>query len=277
LTRGSGATKQYGFAATGDARGEAFFFLDRLNASPTTGSGDALQPNFTDPQVVRALQSHLTVLHTASPNARFQGYRSGDLQQDTTSALVRNGQVGMWFDFGTNFLDAGPNEKPNFAWAIAPPPLDTDTVTTNDFFIRAFAISAQTKHPEACWNWIKYLSTNIVELFGAFPVRTSLANSDAFANQAVPGAVEVYKAYRAALERTPSTDHALEPRNRSSIDYYWFFQAIDRALQGKNLEQELADAQKLTEQYLACVRNGTAQATCETQVDPEYQGVPWSP
>jgi hypothetical protein len=56
------------------------------------------------------------------------------------------------------------------------------------------------------------------------------------------------------------------------IDYYWFFRAIDHALQGKNLERELANAQTLTEQYLACVRGGAKGSICATQVDPSYQG-----
>ena len=54
------------------------------------------------------------------------------------------------------------------------------------------------------------------------------------------------------------------------IDYYWFYQAIDHALQGKNLEQELAAAQTLTEQYVACVRSDGDGQTCAQQVDPNY-------
>jgi hypothetical protein len=54
------------------------------------------------------------------------------------------------------------------------------------------------------------------------------------------------------------------------IDYYWFYRAIDHALQGKNLDQELAQAQALTEQYVACVRAGGQRETCDQQVDPNY-------
>jgi ABC-type glycerol-3-phosphate transport system substrate-binding protein len=271
LTRGTGAAKQYGFAATGDATREVLYFLDRLNAPATASSDDTLRPNFTHPRVVQALQAYLQLLRTASPNMRLQGYRAGDVQ-DTTSALIRNGQVGMWLDFGTNFLDSGPGEQPGFAWAIAAPPLDHDTLTANDFVVRAFMISAQTRHPELCWTWITYLSTHIVQLFGAFPARTSLATSTEFANQATPGAVEVDKAYRAALARTSGSDPALEPRERLSMNYYWFFRAVDRTLQGGELGRELAAAQALTEQYLACVHTGTKASTCVTQVDPDYQG-----
>ncbi|MCG8347451.1 MAG: hypothetical protein MI924_06680, partial [Chloroflexales bacterium] len=56
------------------------------------------------------------------------------------------------------------------------------------------------------------------------------------------------------------------------LDYYWFFRAVDRALQGGDLEQELADAQDLTEQHLACVRSGAPAGVCARQVAPDYQG-----
>jgi hypothetical protein len=57
------------------------------------------------------------------------------------------------------------------------------------------------------------------------------------------------------------------------IDFFWFYQAVDRALQGADLERELADAQFLTEQHLACVRGGEQPGVCARQVDPKYQGV----
>jgi hypothetical protein len=88
----------------------------------------------------------------------------------------------------------------------------------------------------------------------------------------VPGAIDVYKAYQAAFARAPSLSLAVEPFDRSQIDYFWFFRAIDRALQGKYLERELIGAQTLTEQYLTCVRGGTPDRTCARQVDPDYRG-----
>ena len=60
------------------------------------------------------------------------------------------------------------------------------------------------------------------------------------------------KSYRAAFQR-PLADQAVEPTARSSIDYYWFFRAIDHALQGKKLGGELAEAQQLTEQFMSCM------------------------
>jgi hypothetical protein len=46
------------------------------------------------------------------------------------AASLLGGQVAMWFDFGTTFLDRGPGELPSFEWAIAPPPLGKSTITS---------------------------------------------------------------------------------------------------------------------------------------------------
>ncbi len=43
-------------------------------------------------------------------------------------------------------------------------------------------------------------------------------------------------------------------------------------MHGKDLERELADAQELTEQYLACLRDSSDPAGCATQADPTYEG-----
>jgi hypothetical protein len=103
----------------------------------------------------------------------------------------------------------------------------------------------------------------------ADPTRRSVAESEAF-KQILPGAAEVYQAYDTALQRAAPAADVSSPG--VLIDYYWFDRSVDRALQGKDLERELAEAQTLTEQFLACRNAGDDRASCATQVDPSYQG-----
>ena len=87
------------------------------------------------------------------------------------------------------------------------------------------------------------------------------------------------RSVRAAVCSWSATLTDTDP-NQSPVDFYWFYRAVDRSLVGKDLstssgqalERELADAQALTEQYLACVRAGTKVGTCAKQVDPKYEG-----
>src|SRR3954462_13729071 len=94
-----------------------------------------------------------------------------------------------------------------------------------------------------------------------FPDRRSVAQSGT-TNQAMPGAAATYQAYMQALDRVGQIQPGGEASGAPLIDYYWFYRAIDRALQGHDLERELADAQALTEQYVACVR-GDSQRQAE--------------
>ncbi|HEX9372357.1 MAG TPA: extracellular solute-binding protein [Roseiflexaceae bacterium] len=269
LTSGGGNDRRYGFASTFLQAQDVFFFLDRFGAPATTGGGATLQPNFTAPKVVQAIRTYLDLLRTSSPHQRLTGYIRNEFQNQVVE-LVNAGRVGMWFDFGSNFLNLGPDATQDYTRAIAPPPLGTSAATANDFRVSGLYISARAQQPEACWAWLKYLGVQPMAPGGNFPARRSVAESDAFIKQALPGAAEVYKAYSAALERAPADNSA--QADRSDIDYYWFLRAVDRGLQGQDLERELADAQSITEQYLACVRGGARGSDCAKQVDADYRG-----
>ena len=129
-------------------------------------------------------------------------------------------------------------------------------------------ISARTDKQQACWTWLKYFSTS-TSVVGGLPARRSVAESDAV-NQNMPGMAAVYQAYVAALDRAGQLAPGGDAPGVLSIDYYWFYRAIDQALQGKDLERELAEAQALTEQYVACVRSGSQRQACVQQADPNY-------
>lgn len=268
LTTEEGRDQQYGFASVGGGSQDLFFFADRRGTSLVQGSGDELQPNYTAPEVVEAIRFYMDLIRDYSPQDKLYGYRQNSFDNETFQ-LVNEGQVGMWFSSGLFFTFGNDNEE--FTQAAAPPPFGDSAVTPNDFSVRGLYVSATTEQPEACWTWIKHFSNLTDLLQGDFPARISTAESPAFTEDAQPGALDVYNAYRNAFERNPNMDLS-QSYQQSHIDFFWLFQAIDRAMQGEDLERELADAQSLTEQYLACIRGGEEEAACATQVDPDYEG-----
>jgi ABC-type glycerol-3-phosphate transport system substrate-binding protein len=273
LTIGSDDTRQYGYATDGPQTEDLLFFLSRFGASPTQGSDDALKPNYTDPKVLEAVRFYVDMLRDYSPHKQFRGYKTGEMFGGELFDMIREGRVGMSFDFGNTFFFVGAGEQPRYTRAIAPPPLGDGPLAPEDFRSNGLFISANTQQEQACWQWLKHLSGDPSELAqqGSFPARSSVAQSEAFLGVASSGAAEVYKAYYAAFERT-SGQTQREPFYGSQLDYFWFFRAVDRALQGKNLERELADAQSLSEQYLTCVRGEQNPTGCAKQVDPTYEG-----
>ncbi|MFO7168159.1 MAG: extracellular solute-binding protein [Chloroflexota bacterium] len=264
--------KTYGFASAGIGTEDLRFFLDRAGVRLTEGSGDTLRPALTEEPVVQAVRYFIDLLQNTSPHTELSGYsRSEPFVVGAALELIETGRVGMWFDFGPGLvrIRIGGPERPAFTRAIAPPPLGEGGVTANDVRVSGMFISAGSAAPDACWAWLKRLSATTSLLQGAFPARRSLAEAPEFQAQARPGAAEVYAAYREALERPPVQS---EESGALALDPYWFYRAVDRALQGASLELELEQAQELSEQFLECVRGGGGRAECAQAVDPEYSG-----
>jgi ABC-type glycerol-3-phosphate transport system substrate-binding protein len=265
LTSGSGDTKQYGFVIPRSPSEAAKFLVHLFGASLIKGSGETLRPSYTDPKVLEAARKVVDLLKHNSPHTRLNDSTQTGQQIDY-GELTGQGRAGMWFAWG---LYAYGQEQPQFAMAIAPPPLAQSVLDADDLSTTSLYISAGTDKQQACWTWLRALSATTLDGIAGFPARRSVAQSDT-TNQAMPGAAETYQAYLQALERVEQLPPGGETFGTPPIDYYWFYRAIDRALQGKNLEQELAEAQALTEQYVACVRGGSQRDACDRQVDPNY-------
>lgn len=263
LNSGSGENQRYGFAGADPT--SLSFFLTNMGVSPIRPSGEAYLPDFTNPALIQAIESYLGFLQNASPHTRFGGY-TRDGADDDAYMRIGNGEVGMWFTYDTAGFH-GPTE-PAFTTGLAPLPLGDDSLSTEDLFVRGLVISAQTQHPEACWRWIKHLSEQPALSESDFPVRISQLKT--LGEDLISPKADVARAYSIVLERGAANE---QPSwYVSELDFFWFFRAIDRAIQGKSLESELADAQLLTEQYQACIQGGEQPGTCATQVDPDYQG-----
>jgi len=270
LTVGSGAEQQYGYAAPGSITEDLRFFLDRFGVALTQGSDASLRPNYTDPQVLAALNYYLDLLRNYSPHEQIEGYSGSSQGPSDSASLIHAGRLAMWFDF--NF-GIGFGGGPGFVHAVAPLPIGDGSLTAGDFNVSGLHINAATEQPEACWTWMKYLSGQVFEMHNQFPARISVATSEEFLSQAEVGAAEVFAAYSEALQETPRETTSPNALWGGNIDYYWFYHALDQALQGKaDLEQAMAAAQVTTEDYLACLRNDTEPYVCATQVDPDYDG-----
>jgi ABC-type glycerol-3-phosphate transport system substrate-binding protein len=270
LTSGEGGDKRYGYAALATQTDDLLLFMGLFDAQVTRGE----DPNFVDPKVGQAVRFYLDLLRNYSPHEQIQGYTRNQALGGETFQLIDEGRVGMWLDLpgGMQIVIVGPDGgRRNYTRAIAPLP-GAGAVAAASFDTSGLYISAQAQHPEVCWQWLKFLNDDVSALGGDFPARRSLAESDVFLKQAPSGAAEVYAAYRPALDRAPAASGQDSGSNRPQLDLFWFFRAVDRALQGKDLDRELADAQAKTEQYLTCVRGGGELEMCAKQTDPTYEG-----
>jgi hypothetical protein len=215
---------------------------------------------------VAAAQFVVTLLRDSSPHIRLTGYSQDTLDMDRSGqTAIAQGQVGLW----ANPFNAGLDVP----GAVAPVPLGRSGWAVDDLLVSGLATKVVTRHADACWAWMQSVQrdwslattgTTRPIRFPADPVAREAATAPLPSEMAA-----LVTEYGASLDAAETPLTAVIP---PGLDPYWFFRAVDRALQGGDLQQELADAQFLTEQHLACVQGGEAPGNCARQVDPEYQG-----
>jgi ABC-type glycerol-3-phosphate transport system substrate-binding protein len=261
LTSGTGAEARYGLGLV-DAE-LLFFFLDRSGVSAIGSDGQS--PQFTDPAVIAAIERFVALVKRTAPSPRLSGYSAAS-SDPVAAEAIRAGHVALWLGSTTNLPYANGGALPT---AIAPLPL-ADGQLPGVAVNQALYIAASNPQPEACWRWMQALSANpdLSDEKG-LPARRSLLESAAAKPGMRTGTTELVAAYSEALA-APVLAGDARLWQQPPFSSYWLLRAVDRALQGGDLNQELDDAQFVTQQYLACVQGGEEGTTCAKQVDPAF-------
>jgi ABC-type glycerol-3-phosphate transport system substrate-binding protein len=118
-------------------------------------------------------------------------------------------------------------------------------------------ISRSAANTEACYRFISALAQR-VDLLGGLPVQRAIASSQVEAFQNLDRTA-LYELLATALSAPDALLFPFSSRGSSGKDFimrYWLFHAFDRyVLDGANLENELADAERFTQAFLACADN----------------------
>ncbi len=83
------------------------------------------------------------------------------------------GKVGMWMEPYSALADAERTRPGASRPGIATLPRDKHAITLAN--VHVLAISAQAKHPQACWEWVSFLSRQVPSRY--VPARVSVAQS----------------------------------------------------------------------------------------------------
>jgi len=154
------------------------------------------------------------------------------------------GEKAWWFQ--------GSGQEPTYKIGMAPIPQITGDNPMGSWRIdRGHYISAQTQDPQACWEWIKFLSEQST-LLGGVPARRSIVESPAW--EASVGREDA-AAYRAAITNLKPIEafdvyvdmmKILWPLNN------WKTQSVQAALEGQDIQPVLIALQQKADNYLAC-------------------------
>jgi multiple sugar transport system substrate-binding protein len=89
---------------------------------------------------------------------------------------IRQGQVGMWIGEHSQRGGLGWPVDWFVDWGMVPLPRDVTSMTQAD--VEGYAIHAEAEHPDACWEWISFLSQHMP--YRLMPARKELADSIAY-------------------------------------------------------------------------------------------------
>jgi ABC-type glycerol-3-phosphate transport system substrate-binding protein len=237
---------------------------------------DADPPAFTfnDPSTVEALRwyANLTTEHGVKPVlladiTKLAGASSLTLERE---AMINEGRAAMWTSTGATAGVYGDRSDLNLG--AAPLPAEAGTPGGSYSGASGYFISAETENPQACWQWITYLSGQPGAVQG-LPGRISVAESNAYRQQVGAERADVYLASIGdAEEATVSQLLAEEEWLGGAI--YWLGQAYSQVIAGEtSVEDALDAAQELADDYRACVITAgdfsqETWQTCAQEVDP---------
>jgi ABC-type glycerol-3-phosphate transport system substrate-binding protein len=185
----------FGYVSTQQSY-DAMLFIYQHGGRIFDSLQDPTRTTFDDPLTIEALEWFAALIHeydvVPTPEQSRQAF-GGDRRYSNYRGISR-GQVGMWI--GRLSERGGQNYWPAewvMNWGMAPLPRDAQSVT--GAWVEGYFISSQTEHPEACWQWITFLTQQTPTRL--MPARKSLAESTAYEQQ-VGGDVAAFA--RASME-----------------------------------------------------------------------------
>jgi hypothetical protein len=175
--------------------------------------------------------------------------------------------VALWCEYTGSEMYIVPRD---FEFGIAPLPVGRGTMTNWVAF--GYYISRDTPHSRQCWEWIKFLSEHNIEIVEQLPARRSIAESSAFRAKVGEEEAEIYLFSMEQNERQ-SQFHETFWLGKSR---YWLVHALGRVMEGNDLEESLAEAQRKADAYIACLESKAGfadekvQTACAKEVDHDY-------
>jgi len=274
LTEGENEAKQYGFVAEVYELNVLLVILERLGAKLVDEDVEPPALSFNDPATVEAVRWYASLVteHAVKPVfltdiAQVMGSSAAYLEREV---LIIDGRAAMWT--GAGRIAAAFSDRSGLNVGVAPLPVAQRGTGGGYLTASGYFISAQTEHPQACWQWITFLTGQPLAMQG-LPARRSVAESDDYRQQVGADQAAAYLASIGNAECSTSLQHLSEDSWLGSATF-WLSQAFGQIIEGKaSIEEALDIAQRLADDYRACIlassdsAEGAMQA-CMKATDP---------
>jgi multiple sugar transport system substrate-binding protein len=176
LTAGTGSSKQFGFYDAWELQG-MHSFIQQHGGDLLDRTGPYPNPALDSPLVAEAVQWYvdLTVKHGVSP-------RKSDIKSDLLIKFIKDQRLAMWTDGLENWQ--GVSRATETEIGVAPFP--EDQAAANPVGVSGYVVSAGAAHPQACWQWLLFLTEQQVvnelvnEPVERLPVRRSVFEASGY-------------------------------------------------------------------------------------------------
>jgi multiple sugar transport system substrate-binding protein len=274
LTQGEDEEKQYGFVGEYYSLNDLLFMTERLGAKFVNLDADPPALSFNDPDTVAAVRWYagLTTEHGVKPVflTDITKLASAGTAVMEREALINNGRAAMWTASGTMSALLGRREGINIG--VAPLPAKPGLSGGGYAQASGYFVSAATESPQACWQWITFLTGQPAAMQG-LPARRSVAESDVYRQQVGAERADAYLASVKEGEESSAVQIFAEEEWLGGA-LFWLGQAYGDVIDGEaSVEEALDTAQRMADDYRACVVGAgdfgqqTWQA-CVKQIDP---------
>jgi multiple sugar transport system substrate-binding protein len=255
LSQGEGDARQYGFVAEFYELNDLLLLTERLGARLVDEGADPPALSYDDPATIEAMRWYtgLTTEHDVKPVfvTDLNQLLAASAAMFEREGMITEGRAAMWSSLPTTAAVFG--ERTGLNVGAAPPPRRTDGTSPSSLLSTSgYFISAQTENRQACWQWITFLSGQPAAVQG-LPARLSVAHSDAFRQKVGAEHADAYLASVGDSEQ-PSAFRLFTEEAWLGGAIYWYGQAFGQVIDGEaSVEDALAAAQKLADDYRACV------------------------
>jgi len=279
LTTGEGDEKQYGFVPYMGETMDLDFFVERQGVELIDYDTDPPTIRFDDPATVEAVQwyTDLALVHEVKPALPINAYQADIAGYQERMSLISAGRAAMWTSYGNMLITGLSYLLPDdFEYGFVPMPLAPEGKGYRQIFFSGYFITAEAAHPQACWDWLIFLTERPGEM-GGLPARRSVTESEAFRQQVGEELVDVYQFVISHTEEAARPP--VDERGQIGVSAYWFYVAYDSIIAGEETETALAWAQDMAEDFAACLASREDLEgqelikTCATQVDPDFPGL----
>ena len=251
LTKGEGESKQYGFVEPYSLSRNG---VNRFHVQLLDDSNSIPYFDYTAATEMLIWHADLIRLYEVQPLIRNEQFHT------QFEALLREERVAIWAGGFANFLHFMDRSFPDLDIGVAPEPVGPNGHRA-PLSVAAYYIFADSSHPKACWEWLKFLAMEPSATYARsqasrlLPGHIETAESEEYATLVGTEMAAIGHAYM----NNPPTDPLPPLPSWMSPGYIWLQNAFFAVAAGESdVATALAEAEAKFSQYRQCVIDNDA-------------------